>query len=1047
MSSPKEKAPGLDNQSTEAPNDFSGADFTSPKINTAIAKGFLRVLDPTTEAFTFQTFDDNKERKAERKALSAKLKAEGRKAEADQALKDPLAEIIHGTLEVCVGRLNRIAELGGGVYVMLNQGDGSGRNNSSLVRMRAVWQDDDAGFEGTYPVDPHIVMETSPGKYQRVWLCDGLTQEEHRAVMERMIADFGNDKNAKDLARVFRLAGSWHQKDSKNPHQVVLVVSMDRPPYTRDEILAAFPPMQWKAKSKTPSRKDASGKDQFGGPDLSINDTLGRVRGPVNIEELKDALSALPIEWVTDQGNYSSWLEDVLMGIHEDVLDDELALEICDAFSRGAYHGLDQPPAIYGGVEEIEAKLNSFTRGQGGNGREPRTTASIFKAARDRGWLPGVKPALAYFDGAKDKQAADAGFAFEPESLDRLAALEKNDPAGFARVFEELSKGGAGKRELKKRIAQRRQANAPKCDGIDGYSIRKDGVYRQQGDFEIRLTNFDARIVEEIYVDDGIEKQHYYRIEGRVLPEGTPLEILTIPVSDFQRGADWVSQWGTQAVVEAGNGVKDHLRVAIQKLSRNDVVVRHQYGHTGWREIDGQLCFLFSGGAISGEGFIKDVEVSLDGSLKHYRLPDPAVDVGQMRKAIGRSLNLMDLAPRNPLIGALLVSAAYTAPLGHWVDLDCSVHSFGQSGVFKTEASGLLMQHYGTNFNGRVLPSSWNYSLARLMGEASRAKDVVLVIDDYKIQSSEQSTRQISEKANRVFTNVGNRLSEGRARQDGSSRPDRVPMCLPYSSGEIVPDGESCRARIMLSKVGRGEIDHDRLTKAQGWGADGAFALAMAGYIRWLATDDNGQRAKAIRARLREELRSDPDVGAAHARSPDNAALMLTGLTMVIDFATEMGVVNHDQRENLLGSARRRLLSGSIEQAQLVAERNEAVQFMRYLREGIDAGRMRLDSMDLSLVAGPDATKIGWRDGSDLLLTGEAFTETRKFARELGDPIIANDSTLKRRLYEKGFLRVPPSARNKGEWVSRKKIGKTEQRGFHLVVDWDADLESDEESA
>jgi hypothetical protein len=53
-----------------------------------------------------------------------------------------------------------------------------------------------------------MVVRTSPGKFQRYWLCDGLSFSDHRLVMDRISRDFGNDPNAKDLARVLRLPAS-----------------------------------------------------------------------------------------------------------------------------------------------------------------------------------------------------------------------------------------------------------------------------------------------------------------------------------------------------------------------------------------------------------------------------------------------------------------------------------------------------------------------------------------------------------------------------------------------------------------------------------------------------------------------------------------------------------------------------------------------------------------------------------------------------------------------------------------------------------------------
>src|SRR5262249_58358904 len=64
---------------------------------------------------------------------------------------------------------------------------------------------------------------------------------------------------------------------------------------------------------------------------------------------------------------------------------------------------------------------------------------------------------------------------------------------------------------------------------------------------------------------------------------------------------NWPSEsWGSRAIVNAGQGCRDHLRAAIQSLS--DATTRTVYTHLGWRMIDGVWHFLHAGGAISPSG-------------------------------------------------------------------------------------------------------------------------------------------------------------------------------------------------------------------------------------------------------------------------------------------------------------------------------------------------------------------------------------------------------------------------------------------------------------
>jgi predicted P-loop ATPase len=201
---------------------------TALEIDLSEAARFLNLLDEGATEFTFQTFDDNADRQ-DRK----------------------LTRILHGTLEEHAEILTRMNNLGAGIYVMVQQGDGRGRRNENVTRIRAVFQEDD-GEGRRLPLDPHIVNQTSPGKYQRYLLTDGPSVEEFSAVQECLIANYGSDKNAKDPAQVLRLPGFYHQKvDSRKgltgkPFMVRIVHESGALPYTREQMLKALPPIDRK---------------------------------------------------------------------------------------------------------------------------------------------------------------------------------------------------------------------------------------------------------------------------------------------------------------------------------------------------------------------------------------------------------------------------------------------------------------------------------------------------------------------------------------------------------------------------------------------------------------------------------------------------------------------------------------------------------------------------------------------------------------------------------------------------------------------------------
>lgn len=165
-----------------------------------MADAFLNALD-TEGSFTFQTFDDNKERK-------------------DRSL----AKIFHGPLVEHAESLASLQQRGAGVFVMVNEGDGKGRANHNVTRVRAHFVDlDGAPIQPVQEaaVPPHIVVESSPDKWHAYWLVSDCALPDFKQRQKTMAAQFAGDPSVNDLCRVLRLPGFWHLKET--PFQTRLV--------------------------------------------------------------------------------------------------------------------------------------------------------------------------------------------------------------------------------------------------------------------------------------------------------------------------------------------------------------------------------------------------------------------------------------------------------------------------------------------------------------------------------------------------------------------------------------------------------------------------------------------------------------------------------------------------------------------------------------------------------------------------------------------------------------------------------------------------------
>ena len=288
--------------------------------DTQQAEHFLTLLDEEAEAFTFQTFDDNKARKD-----------------------GSLIRVLHGSFISVSDELVRLNELGAGVFVTVNETDLKGRRLENIKRVRAVWQEADRGDEPTLPCQPHISVESSPGKYHQYVLTDTDQLDEFAAVQLRLVDDYGSDPNAKDLSRVLRLPGFYHQKNPQVPHMVSIIHESGEQPLPWDKLKQSFPPVAHSGNAGKPEETPKTME---------------------NLDEVKSALGVLD----PDAG-YKRWL-DIGMALHSTGTGEQ-GFELWDDWSANGCTYREG---------ECAYKWNSFSSNRG------ITLKTLFAYASDTGW-------------------------------------------------------------------------------------------------------------------------------------------------------------------------------------------------------------------------------------------------------------------------------------------------------------------------------------------------------------------------------------------------------------------------------------------------------------------------------------------------------------------------------------------------------------------------------------------------------------------------------------------------------------------------------------
>jgi hypothetical protein len=393
-----------------------------------------------------------------------------------------------------------------------------------------------------------------------------------------------------------------------------------------------------------------------------------------------------------------------------------------------------------------------------------------------------------------------------------------------------------------------------------------------------------------------------------------------------------------------------------------------------------------------------------------------------------------------------VLAAVYRAPPP--LPPDCAVWLFGRSGTLKTAVTALAQQHYGPSMDAHGLPGNWTSTANALEAQAFMLDGALFVVDDYSPDATKTDAQRRASTADRLIRGSANQSGRGRLRPDGTQRPPKPPRAQVLTSAEDVPPGvESMRARAFVAEISPGDVSLPRLTAAQAVAGDGTLAIAMAGYVQWLARryDADGRLPGMLgdeRTRLRDSARAE-----GHPRHALNIGSLALGWHEFLSFAAEVGAITAEQREAIWSRTWKALVDAGAEQARYVRDADPVRIYLQSLAALITQGRACL--ADTHGRAPADAVRwgwkwddagdgiyrtygdvIGWIDGDDLYLQSDAaYTAARRFA-ETSLPLAITKHALHKQLHERGLL----ASTGVGRLTIRKRIADGLPTVLHLTV-------------
>lgn len=539
--------------------------------------------------------------------------------------------------------------------------------------------------------------------------------------------------------------------------------------------------------------------------------------------------------------------------------------------------------------------------------------------------------------------------------------------------------------------------------------------WKQSGDgraYPVKLANFGAVISEDITLDDGIEKTHFFVIKGKSANRIFPA--IEIPAKNFP-GLVWVSDLGADAIIEPISQGKDRFRHATQVLSIGKTKMRQCFAHTGWRKINGQWAYLHAGGAIGAEG----VEVRLSRELERYCLPEKPENE---MEAINASLSFLDIGKLE--ITLPLFAAIYLAPLTTILQPmpNFSFYLYGQTGTFKSTISLLQLCHFG-NFPSLAGLNNFDDSVNSIEKRGCILKDVVLILDDYHPSHRRQDAQSKESVAQRLIRSYSNRTARGRLNADASDKGRYEPRGILQITGEELTTGQSTLARVCVVEIEPDDIDKDALTAIQ----QKALLLphAMCSYILWLK-DRIDMIQKEFPARF-AELRAAASKEGQHRKTPEQTAFMFYTLELVTRWLQEKGIFSDIQTKEFLDKSRDILIALGEKQARRIEADDPVRRFADIVNSMISAGDIRLEPVNApnKQLGGGGASLAGYYDNQYYyLLSTPLWHAIGRFCIQEGSHFPFTKNTLYKMLAGKGFL-IPD--RN-GENTSVLRIGAKNMR-------------------
>ncbi len=491
------------------------------------------------------------------------------------------------------------------------------------------------------------------------------------------------------------------------------------------------------------------------------------------------------------------------------------------------------------------------------------------------------------------------------------------------------------------------------------YVIGKELLFKAGKTTFIPISNFLAIVDEQINYNNGRDISTFYKVHGVIISNYQKLEQIKITKQELENFSFTLNkEWKLEAIICAKQGNKDIMREVAQLLSKDDIITRDIYAHTGFEKIDGKLIYLYHNGYVGDLGDT-NIEVDLsDDKLEQYQFSDKEdIDI---KEALATSFSILELADYKITIP--LLATTYLAPLTtifqeEGINADYILWLEGKSGTRKSSLTAVMLSHFG-NFSRNSFPCSFRDTLNSIEKKAFILKDSLNVIDDFNPETNGNRKSDIAEK---LFGMYGDRAGRDRMSQDGKTlKSPYIARGLCIVTGESFPNvAQSRLARAILVDVKKNSINLSILTELQE--NKEKLSFCMKKYIEWII--ENETEIRRYSKNYMKELQEGERNNGIHGRTNEAVNVITIGFNLFLAFLKENNLIKEEEEKELSQLAYTTLVEVAQEQGEEIDENNPVKMFTNAIEQLYLSGKIYLkDYNEYDLTEYSNSTFVGMVD-------------------------------------------------------------------------------------